>query len=420
MMSCLTGMGSTSAASKGKRTIRAATVRERPAFHQRALALLRKALPDGRGSDRAVLLVAACMVLCAGSVRAGDVDVAIALDKQLGAVTIRAEAIPQALTKLGQNVGVRITIDEAAVKLLPWGRKTRLKDVTIENASLRDVLPQILGALGMTYEARDDGIVVLATPPLERMNRRSTWDDLKLLRRSRETTYSPEDFASFGLQYRITSKVDAPKMLATQLSKAGRGTVAEMLEVATAALGWVWFPNGDHLVIRTSQAQTANKMARRTTCRYTHEPLARILLDLANKADSPVTFEPGMMLKLPANVAQSTDLILQNASIRQAFEVLSANTGIRYEIRRDGIHVSLAEGIGDAPGTVTRRRTSAYIGKISLPSADGSYAYDFLLRADELPADILEYRRQIIEEYIQKMRADMEPSEAIRSSDDSE
>jgi hypothetical protein len=380
----------------------------------------------GMGSTRAdarkhwTLCLATCMALCACPAFASDVDVAIALDKPLGTVAIQEEAIPETLSKLGQKVGIRITIDEGAVDLLPWGRRTRLKDVTIENASLRDVLPQILGALGMTYEARDDGIVVLSTPPLERINRRSTWDDLKLLRRTRETAYSPENFASFGLQYRITSKVDAPKMLATQLSQAGRGTVAEMLEVATAALGWVWFPDGDHLVIRTSQAQTANRMARRTTCRYTHEPLARILLDLADKADTPISFEPGMMLKLPANVAQSTDLILQNSSIRQAFEVLSANTGISYEIGRSGIQVSLAEGIGDVPGVAPSRRTSAYIGKISLPSADGTYTYDFLLRADELPPDILEYRRQIIEEYIQKMRADMAPDETIRSPDDSE
>ncbi len=391
MINCLAGLGSPGADVTGRRSIKAATV-----------------------------LSAAGVLLCASFARAADVDVAIALDKQLGTLAIQAEEIPQALSKLGQKVGVGITVDKQAVDLLPWGAKTRLKDVTIENASLRDVLPQILGALGMTYEARDDGIVVLATPPLERMNRRSTWDDLKLLRRTRETAYSAENFAAFGLQYRITSKVDAPKMLATQLSKAGRGSVADMLEVATAALGWVWFPNGDHIVIRTSQAQTANKMARRTTCRYTHEPLARILLDLAEKADSPISFEPGMMRKLPANVAQSTDLILQNSSIRQAFEVLSANTGIRYEIVRTGIHVSLGEGVGDAPGVATRRRTSAYVGKISLPSADGTYTYDFLLRADELPADILEFRRQIIEEYIQKMRADMEPDETIRSSNGSD
>lgn len=415
MMNCLSAMRTTRADVSAKRPIGAATVRERPPYECAGLPSERGPVACAQGSVRAALLAVACVLLSVSSARATDVDVAIALDKQLGTLAIQAEAIPEALSKLGQTVGVRITIDEAAVDMLPWGGKTRLKDVTIANASLRVVLPQILDALGMTYEVRDDGLVVLATPPLERMNRRSTWDDLKLLRLTKETEYSPENFASFGLQYRISSKVDAPKMLATQLSKAGRGTVAEMLEVATAALGWVWFPDGDHLVIRTSEAQTANKMARRTTCRYTRESLARILIDLADKADSHISFEPGMMLKLPPNVAQSTDLILQNSSIRQAFEVLAANTGIRYEIVRTGIQVSLGEGVGDVPGAAPRPQTNAYIGKISLPSADGTYSYDFLLRADELPEDILEYRRQIIEEYIQKMRDDMAPNETIRT-----
>ena len=341
-------------------------------------------------------------------------EAARALDRKLERVSIRSEEIPEALAQLGEEVGVRISIEDESADLLPWGPQTRLKAVTIEQASLREVLPQVLGALGMTYTIQEDGVQVVASEPLKRMNRRSTWDDLKLLRRCCELEYSPESFSTFKLQYRITSKVDAPKMFMTQLSKAGRGTVSEMLEVATSALGWVWFPNGDHLVIRTCEAQVANMMARRVTVRYSNEPLSRILADLAAKADSPIHFEPGMMLKLPRTTAQSYTLLLRRTSIRQAFEVIAAETGLKYEIRRDGIYTGLSERIGSPDGSIPARRGSPYVGKISIPSGDGTYTYEFLLREDELPDDILAHRRQLIEEYVQKMRSDMAPDDAIQ------
>ena len=342
-------------------------------------------------------------------------DVSRALDRVVPRLTIEEAEVPAALARIGEQAGITIRIDDRSAELLPWGRQTRLKQVTVENASLREVLPKILGALGMTYRLGNDEVVVMATRPLSCMFRRATWDDLKLLARCNELEYTPENFESLRIQYRITSKVDAPRMLMDQLAKAGRGRLAELLDVATGGLGWVWFPNGDHIVVRTQQAQIANYMSRRISQRYCNMPLSRILVDLAAKAETPINFEPGMMLKLPPATAQSYTLLLQNTSIRQAFELISAETGLTYKIRRSGIDVGLAEQVPGSAQPSLRATASPYVGKITIPSADGSYAYDFVLRADELPEDILEYRRQIIEEYIQKMRNDMAPDNAIRS-----
>lgn len=383
-----------------------------------ALQLTRNA-PMKHGT-RVALILFALPIFVAGRAFAdlGGADIAKALDQKLARISITEQEMPAALAALGQQAGILIEVDEVSVDLLPWGRQTKLKNLTVENATLRDVLPQVLGALGMTYEIRDSGVFVVASEPLKRINRRATWDDIKLLRELNEMDYTPENFLSFKLQYRITSKVDAPGLLQVQLAKAGRGTVAQILETASGALGWVWFPNGDHIAIRTQEAQIANRMARRVTIKYGNEALSRILVDLADKAETAISFEPGMMLKLPQNVAQKTSLLLNQSSIRQAFELLAAETGIKYEIRRTGIYVGLSEQIlssdsSDPSGQ--RRAASSYVGKISVPSSDGSYAYDFLIRSDELPEDILEYRRQILEEYIQKMRADMAPNEANHS-----
>jgi hypothetical protein len=259
----------------------------------------------------------------------------------------------------------------------------------------------------MTYELRADGLHVVATEPLKRINRRATWEELKLLQRCRELEYTPENFATFKLQYKITRKVNAPVLLTQQLERAGRGSVAEMLEAATGSLGWVWLPDGDRLKIRTAEAQIANQLARRVTFRYEDTPVSRVLMDLADRAEVALHLEPGVLLKLPPAVAR-TSLVLQHSSIRQALNLLSAETGLSYEMRRDGLHVGLAVDF-QAGQTVAVGRRSPYVGKISIPSEDGSYSYDILLREDDLPEDILEYRRQMIKEYIDRMRRDIAP-----------
>ncbi len=337
-------------------------------------------------------------------------DVGRALDQPLRAQSIESGEIPQILARLGEQASIRITIEDKSAAMLPHGGQTRLEAFSIpQGEALRSVLGQILAEVGMTYTLEEDAVVVQATEPLKRLNRRATWEELALLRRAFETEYTSENLESFKIQYKITSKVDAPGLLEQQLAKAGRGSVAQVLEVAASALGWVWFPEDNHIRIRTQEAQIANYMSRRIEARYSNEPLARILMDLANQADTPMSFEPGLMLKLPPSTAQSYSLLLRNASIKQAFELVSAETGLEWKTNRDGIQVRLSESAG---GAEARARRSAYVGKISIPSADGSYAYEFLLREDELPEDILQYRRQLLEEFVQKMRADMAPDNA--------
>jgi len=340
------------------------------------------------------------------------VDPGVLLDRKVESLAIRGAEIGPALSDIGKQVGVNIVLDDAAAELLPWGRQTKLADLTISNASLREALPQILDALGMTYEVRGTDIVVVATPPLRRLERRASWDELKLLRRCRETPYTRVNFDQFNIQYRITSKVDAPRMLSTQLDKAGRGNVADMLETAAMALGWVWFPEGDHLVIRTGQAQVANKLARRVSARYANLPLSQILTDLGEKAGVNVFFEPGMMNKLPPSISQGYTLLLQSPSVRQALELIAAETGVRYEIEPDGVRFSLAEGVAEG-GKAGAPRTSPYVAKISVPLASENYSVEFLIRADELPGDILESRSQMINEAIQKIRAELGSGEGV-------
>lgn len=340
-------------------------------------------------------------------------DIERKLDNRLSELSIKSQPIPAALTEIGRTVGVRIDIDDDAAALLPWGRETKVADVRITQATLREALPQILLPLGMTHEVEADRVLVVATSPLKRVNRRATWEDLRRLRWCNDTEYSPEILATVEIQYRISSKVDAPKLLERQLERAGRGSVAEMLETACGSLGWVWLPEGDTIVVRTYEAQVANQLARRIDARYMNMPLSRIVNDLARRADVALFLEPGMMRKLPTTTAQSCTLLLDRGTIRQAFELLAAETGIDYAVTRDGIKVGLSAAI-EGGGAISASQRSGYVGKISIPNSDGSYQFEILLRAEDLPPDLLEYREELIDEFMEKMRHDMEQREEAK------
>jgi hypothetical protein len=344
---------------------------------------------------------------------AAGTDVAQALDQKVENLTISGVELPAALADLGRQVGIQITLDEDAVELLPWGRQTKLKDVSVSHASLREALPQILGPLGMTYAIRDMSVVVIPTDALGRMTRRATWDELKLLRRAMETEYTPQAFADFKVQYRITAKVDAPKLLNEQMEKAGQGSVAQILETATGSLGWIWFPEDDHFVIRTQQAQIANKLSRRITAKYTNVPLSQILMELADKSDIALHLEPGMMLKLPAS-AQSYSLSIQSSSVRQALELIAADIGLTYDVHADGISIKVAESGQSAPTS----RGGPYALKISIPSKDNTFTYDFFLREDELPPEVVEHSHEIKDRMIKSLMEELAPDTKIRSGGD--
>ncbi|QDV90128.1 hypothetical protein RAS2_12050 [Phycisphaerae bacterium RAS2] len=355
-----------------------------------------------------------------GAAQAGGTDVAQLLDQKVENLAMSGLELPAALADLGKQVGVSIVVDDESAEMLPWGKQTKLADVTITNASLREALPKILGALGMTYDVRDQSVVVIATDPLRRLARRATWEELKLLRRMSETAYSPAAFGEFKLQYRITSKVDAPKMLLDQMEKSGQGSVAQVLETATGALRWGWTPEDDHIVIRTGQAQIAGKLSRRVTARYTGQPLSQILIDLGDKADVMFKLEPGLLLKLPPSVSSYT-LVLQSTSIRAALELMAAETGLKYEIHADAVSIGVGEaaaGSGPATGGATRSGSSPIAAKVSIPAKEGGVSYEIFLREDELPAEFLEHREQLKQQYIQKLMAELAPDPRIRTGED--
>lgn len=332
-----------------------------------------------------------------------------ALDRTLGDLQLESQTLAAVLETLSKRAGVRFDIDDDTYATLPWGRDTRLATLKLSGASLRAALDEILKPLGFVYSIGENSVRIVPSDALARINRRATWDDLHYLQMLNSTPCTQQNLAKIKFQYRITTKTNAPQLLGNQFKRAGDGTIAQILDVATRALGWTWFPDQDHVVILSAQAHIAHNLARTVTARYNQMGLAHILLDLADKADVPIFLEPGLMLKLPPNTANNYTLLLQQTTVRDALELICAETGLAYQILRDGISISLApDAKGNAAGA--RNRGDPYVARIVVPAKNGNYNYEFLIRESELPQDVREYRGQMIDEMIEKVRLDMSPA----------
>lgn len=338
-----------------------------------------------------------------------------AVDGDLGTLTIASQPLATVLEMLGERAGVRFSVDEDTYALLPWGRETRLASLELKGATLRQALEEIIRPLGLVYRVRERSIAIEPSEPLERMNRRATWNDLKLIASMQSTPYSAEAFDKLTVQYRITSKVNAPQLLKTQLKRAGSGSLCDVLTTAANALGWTWFTDEDHIVVLSSEAFIAHNLARTVTLRYKDMGLAHILLDLATKADVPLSIEPGLMQKLPPSTAQSYSLFVQETSVRQALELICAETGLEYQVRRDGLFVTLPPATAARAGAAPRAaRGDPYAARILVPAKSGGFSYEILIRESELPDDVREYRSQMISEMVERMRQDMAPEPTTR------
>jgi hypothetical protein len=73
--------------------------------------------------------------------------------------------------------------------------------------------------------------------------------------------------------------------------------------------------------------------------------------------------------------------------------------------------MGLSDAVAQEAGKPAATRPSTYAAKLSVPSADGGYTLEFVVRSDELPADVMEARGQMLQEMIQKVRRDIVPAQ---------
>ena len=152
---------------------------------------------------------------------------------------------------------------------------------------------------------------------------------------------------------------------------------------------WTWYVLGNQIIILDQKAQTHRQLGRLTSLRYQNANLVTVLSDLARKARVRLVMDPGVMNYLPSEARTNFGMIMADASIEQALQVISGETGLQFTITEEGIRVEASEKLKDGfQGGPGRTRTPLFL-RMSLPGPNGANIEVFV-RADEMSEELLQ------------------------------
>lgn len=346
-----------------------------------------------------------------------------ALDEKID-ISLPNRTIRSALDELGNQTGVRIVVERSALPRLPYGEQTQV-NAQINDVTLRDALRALLTPIGLEFEVRRDALHVSATPPLRRIVRRATWDELDTIRRLYTTPWSDELWASLPVQFQDTAMEDksARDAIRELGHRAGAGTAAEVLELSCNQKHWTWYPSGKMIVILPQTQQVLRQLNRRVSLRFFNTPLSDVLLDLGREADVLVRMEPGALASVPAQAAQAFSLNIENVSVQQALEVVSGTTGLGYTADEKGIRIEASRlGATVAPPSTTSAsdllkamQANPIVGMLTLKGENGVPDFSFFVRESDLPPNLNEARKQKLDAAIKAFELSLEkPGAEVR------
>jgi hypothetical protein len=313
--------------------------------------------------------------------------------------------------KLSQQTGVRFVVTPDALDMLPYGSQTRL-DVEFQQVRLREAIDRILAEQALDWQIRDGKIQVVPSAPLKRMIHRPSFDELSLLSAILSTRLEKGDSPASALEQlreatgepdlRIAIHVPAEEEeLLRRAQFRLPGTGRQWLDTMTHGKGWTWYLAGDTLVVLARKAQIQRQMQSRVTLRYRGAKLVDVLLELASAAGARLHLQPGVLSLLPETQRENLNLIMAEATVDQALEVISGATGLVFEVVDDGIMVSASEFLTNQPVVQAspKRERPPFFVKESMKL--GSSSVEIFYPADELPEDVIEkvlaHRKEMIE-----------------------
>lgn len=343
----------------------------------------------------AILVLAAFLPLLA---TAQDISAMVdqALDQQVEDVEITDTPLPEALAALEQKTGLRFAIDADVLARMPYGEKTQVS-ITLRNVSVRRAMMQVCTGLGLTMRVAGDRVHLDPSPVLRRLGRRLTADEANLLAKLSSGAWkslSPAPKLQFDVGQNATSRDDFEKAL----QNADGDSAVATLDAAAQAANCEWLPSGDAVLVTLPRMLITARLDQPIDLTYQRVALDEMLVDLGERIGVGIHFEPGALQAVGAR-DRLVDLIRRQTTVRQTLERLCGNTGLRYDVSDDGIHIAWA-GASPTPGAnaissfnsggKSQRRIVAHI---SVPLKDGAMlnvpVYD-----DELPSAELQRIRE--------------------------
>ena len=376
---------------------------------------------------------AATVALAAGGLPAaegaqGGGSLQLALDRPID-LTIAGAPIAQVFQRLTDATGVKFLLGTDVYACLPYGEQTRLA-VKLKNVTLRKALSPMLAPQAMDWVIEGDSVRILPTPALMRMNRRATYDELRVLGQIHSARIEPPDKAGGVLEQLRKATEDKDLSLFFHVKVADKdalfaradrilpGTGAAWLDMLCHGQGWTWYVWGDDIMIVDSKEQIGRQLQRQVSLRYEGADLVNVLLDLARKAQVKLNMDPGIIEMVPVETRKNFNLVMSDATLAQALEVISGATGLTFIRDPDGLRVEPADRLRqktDSTADTAAKRPSFIIKKVIL-LPDGSTA-ELLVRPEDLPLDVQEAikaeRAKFVDTLILKYGSTTKPAAAV-------
>jgi hypothetical protein len=347
-----------------------------------------------------------------------------ALDKQVNLVI--NGVLPQAMSQIADETGVRIEADPLIWDLLPWGDQTNIT-ATIQNKTLRESLRAITQKLGLTFVLRENAVEIQPVPALTRVGRRATLDELELLDllssqpfrmdNARPTLRQVLDavdgqLAKVKKEFAVEIRVPQGPIQETLIPVPRNATLADALEAIPRSTGMTWYPWAQTVVVLPKGDQIRALLGKKISLNLRGDDVGQVLLDLSRLTGVPFSIEPGAVQRVPPEF-RSVRLVAENAPVQQVLEQLAATTGLGYVVSDK---VGTASGVGGGVYIWNNSPIPSLSGagpepqpprsRISLlvPLPGGQ---QMVLPEADLPEDVQEYLRSVREAEIRRLREQM-------------
>ena len=325
-----------------------------------------------------------------------------ALDQKTN-LAVTKKPILEALELISQHTTVRLVMSRRTQEILPYGPST-IVTATIRDVTLRQGLEGMLRPIGMTLVVGNEHVEVVPTPPLRRLGRRPSRDELALVEKLNKSEWAHSLAASLPFQFQVQDVAGPKQALLTQAAGVGAGSATQVLDLATRALGWTWFPSSKQIVILTRQQQTLRQLERPVSVHYVKQPVGKVIADLAGQADVTPSFEPGVLALLSPQAREQFSLLAEGVTVREALNQIAGATGLMYAIEAEGIHVHASPGLRDAPTP-----HDPIVAKIVMPLGSDGAHIEIPIRASECEPALKAYIDAKKKQHLDKLTEQLGP-----------
>ena len=340
------------------------------------------------------------------------------LDKEID-IKISDKPIEEAFEKLADATGIEFKLDKELFNYLPYGEETSIS-IGIPNASLREALPAITSTQGLTWQIKEDHILISPTPALKRFGRRATFKELAFLSKLLTTrskpiellNITPRQFLSKRLKDKSV-KIIIPKFLEnvhkalnamTNANQALPGTLAEWLDMYCESGDLTWYIKNKTIILLSKKAQIQRQLNKKVDLDMQGVKLIDILTTLKNKADITMKMTPGVMLLLPAKARNNFSIKVKQSSIEEILQYIQGTTGLIFELTTTGISVKPSQYL-TRNKTINNTNSGSpnYFLQFKLKSQSGAEIIMYILPG-QLPIDVQKELERQRQNYIEDLK----------------